>query len=126
MHHKLIVLVLISCISFSTQSVDDNEVEVEDVNPFKEAASAMFQNNGQMDLSGILGNLLQSGGAKQLGDMLLGAITKNNDITSQIMQGLGSILDQKEGGKGGLDPAVLGNVMSKCTCKICKYTGFRC
>lgn len=113
MQYKFTVLVILFFVKSSLQDIENNEVEVEDENPFKEAASAIFPGNGQADLTGLLNNFMQGGGAKQIGDMLLGAVTKN-DITSQIMQGLSSILEQKEGDKkGGLDPALLANVISK-------------
>lgn len=106
------ILVIITCFwatkttSSDVKTTSGNSID-EEINPFAEAAAAILQEQNAQNIGGILNNIVQSGGAKQIGDMLMNAATNEN--TGQILQGLGSMLG---GAQGQFDPSILGNVLS--------------
>lgn len=87
MSYKLIyLLVTFSLFQISKQDINDNEIEVEDVNPFAEAASSLFKEHNAENIGGVIGQFMQSGDGKQLGDMLMSGLSNNNGAASQILQ----------------------------------------
>lgn len=106
------LLVIAAFAKVTLQDVSDNEVD--EKNPFVDAAADFLQNQDNLqNLGSLVGNFIQSGGGKQIGDLLMGAATNNGAATAQILQGLGAMMNQNaQGGKPGLDPALLGTVLS--------------
>lgn len=108
---QALILVILLLVKLSVQDTQDNEVD--DKNAFAEvAANFLKDQNNMQNIGSMMSNLMQSEGGKQIGDMLMGMAGNNGEATSQVLQGLGSILTQNADGKGGLDPAMLGNVLS--------------
>lgn len=106
-----LVIAFLVVIKTSTQDTLDNEIN--DKNAFAEAASDFLKDQKNVqNIGSMMNNFMQSEGGKQIGDMLMGMATNNGDATAKVLQGLGSILSQKQDGKGGLDPAMLGSVLS--------------
>lgn len=101
----LIVFVLRLTLS-ATQNINTNKIE-DDPNPFAEAADA-FMKDGGAQLGDMVSNLMQSKEGQQLGGMLMDAAL-NSGGAAQLLSGLGSMIGNKDG--GGLDPALLSNVM---------------
>lgn len=113
------LFLLISMARMSIQGISDNKADTDDMNPFAEAASAFFQDGNAAGnlgaVGGLISNFIQSEGGKQLGDMIMGAATNNGAATGQILAGIGTLLSAQNsggGGAGGVDPALLSNVLS--------------
>lgn len=108
---QVLFLVITLLVKVSVQNTQDNEVD--DKNAFAEAATNFLKDqNNMQNIGSIMSNLMQSEGGKQIGDMLMGMAGNNGDATAKVLQGLGSVLNQNADGKGGLDPAMLGSVLS--------------
>ncbi|RZB73453.1 uncharacterized protein BDFB_004767 [Asbolus verrucosus] len=101
---KQLILVILVIVNPSFEGTTDNRIE--DVDPLDEAKAAIWKEQNAQNIGGMLNNLMQSDGAKQLGDMLVNAA--GGESGKQILQGLGSILGQGQ----NLDPSVLGAAMS--------------
>ncbi|KAJ8968181.1 hypothetical protein NQ314_002440 [Rhamnusium bicolor] len=154
----LLLLVILSIVNTSLQDTNDNEVDVEDINPLAEAASAILKEQNAENIGAMVNNFMQSGGAAQLGGMLskfgsenagqllqgLGSLMSSSkkeqdedDTGGKLLEGLGSIVGAlqgtggggeggallqglgsllggqgEQGGQGGIDPAIIGSVIS--------------
>lgn len=114
---SLFFISLSQCQNIHTNRIDDldNEIHVEnskeDVNPFAEVASAFMQGDHGGDLGGMLNNFIQADGGKTIGNMLMGAVSQNEDATSQILSGIGSMLSNNDAG-AALNPSLIGNMIS--------------
>ncbi|EFA10266.1 hypothetical protein TcasGA2_TC012466 [Tribolium castaneum] len=94
------LLVILVITSPSLQDLANNQID-DDVNPFAEAKAEILKEQNLQNIGGMINNLMQSDGAKQLGDILTNAASGEN--AGEILQGLGSVLGQSK----GLDPSML-------------------
>lgn len=109
---NIIFLVIAALAKTTLQNTADNEVD--DSNPFIDAAAGFLQDQDNLqNLGSLMSNFIQAGGGKHIGNMLVGAAQNNGGATAQILQGLSSIMTpNSQEGKTGLDPALLGSVLS--------------
>lgn len=66
----LLILVTLAIVQRSYQSLDDNEVDGEDTNPWAEAASAVLKEQNVQNIGSMVSSFLENGGAKHIGDLL--------------------------------------------------------
>lgn len=116
------LLVIFILLGSSLQDTSDNQID--EPNPFAEAAAEILKSQNAQSIGGMLNNLLQSDGGKQLGDILNNDVVKNlGSMIGKDPNIVGSMLDlfqpasQKEEGGDGFDPSfflqLLGNVMGQ-------------
>ncbi|PSN58281.1 hypothetical protein C0J52_00110 [Blattella germanica] len=118
-------VIVLTVIVFTNAQATEQQQTNEEANPLIEAATALLQDHLQnqggaggagQGLGGMLQNLMQSDGGRQLGDMLLGAAKSNNGGgAADIISGLGSLLaatGQGKSGEGGLDPQLIGQMVN--------------
>lgn len=97
------VLVFTLLLSLTKQETSDNEVD-DKVSAFADVAQSLLQDQ---NIGSLVNNFIQSDGGRQLGSAVMGAM--NN---GQVMEGLGSILSQAGGNKGGFDPSMIMNMLA--------------
>lgn len=96
----LIVTILVVA---TKQDSSNNEVD-DKAGAFADVAQSLLQNQ---DLGSLVNNFIQSDGGRQLGSVLMGAMSNG-----QVMEGLGNVLSQAGGGsKGGFDPSIITSVL---------------
>lgn len=114
----LVTLVLSSNIVPSLQNYEDNEVEVEEVNPFAEVAAQILKEKNGANIASMISGFMQSGGAQNLISDAISNIGAEN--AGNLLQGIGSIISSMNGegnggggggGGGGFDPTVLNAVL---------------
>lgn len=83
-----LVIVVINHLQLSiTEDVKENEIYVEDEsNVLANAASEFLKSQNVDDLGGMLGDFIQSGGGKQIGEMLMSGLTNNGDTSTKILK----------------------------------------
>lgn len=109
MYKLIILLVTFTIVKSTAQNTNKKSVE-NNLNEYAELASSFLKEQNAESIGGLLSNLVQSDGGKQLSDMLMNM--GNNNNANQILQGIGSIISQGSGSKGGFDPEMIGNVLN--------------
>ncbi|CAG9841054.1 unnamed protein product [Diabrotica balteata] len=95
--NTLILLVIVSLFSQSLQDVHNNEIDVDEPNLYKEAASDIKREQNQVNIGGLMKNIMDNGGNDLLGT-IMSEIGKEGG--GDILEGLGSMLTgDKQGGK---------------------------
>ncbi|XP_028127925.1 uncharacterized protein LOC114324318 isoform X2 [Diabrotica virgifera virgifera] len=95
--NTLILLVIVSLFSQSLQDVHNNEIDVDEPNLYKEAASDIKREQNQVNIGGLMKNIMDNGGSDLLGS-IMSEIGKEGG--GDILEGLGSMLTgDKQGGK---------------------------
>ncbi|XP_072398895.1 uncharacterized protein [Diabrotica undecimpunctata] len=95
--NTLILLVIVSLFSQSLQDVHNNEIDVDEPNLYKEAASDIKREQNQVNIGGLMKNIMDNGGSDLLGT-IMSEIGKEGG--GEILEGLGSMLTgDKQGGK---------------------------
>lgn len=107
------VLILVIAVLAKNTIQDETDNEVDDKNVFADAAVNFLKDQQNLKhIGSAMNDFIQSGGGKQLGDMLMGAASGDNGAAAgQILQGLGSLMSQNQKGKGGFDPSLIGSVL---------------
>lgn len=85
----LVIVVIINQLQLSlTENVKDNEINVEDEPNvlLADAASEYLKNQNVDNLSDMFGDFIQSGGGKQIGDMLMSGLASNGDSSKKILK----------------------------------------
>ncbi|XP_018329619.1 uncharacterized protein LOC108739978 [Agrilus planipennis] len=107
--HFLVIFTILFQSSSSDDDVKSNSIEEGNLETYAEVASDLLQDPNVQNLGSVVNDFIQSEGGKNIGDALLGSINKEA-AAQQILQGLGSIINQKEG-QGVDTSSILGNVI---------------
>lgn len=72
---------------YLTQNVEENEIDGEDQsNPLFDAASEFLKGQNMDNIGGMIGDFIETGGGKQLGDMLMSGLSGKEDVSQQILK----------------------------------------
>ncbi|KAF2892609.1 hypothetical protein ILUMI_13567 [Ignelater luminosus] len=110
MKTRLTIILMIFALGTASSNDAKKDTLENDIHAYAQMASSFLNEANTDNLGGIISNLVQSEGGKQLGDMLMGM--GNNKNTNQILQSLGSLISQSGGANGGFDPTILTSMLN--------------
>lgn len=110
----LVIFTLLIESSFHNKLDDDLNAD-DNINPFQDITDGILSEQNADNIGAVISNLVQSGGAQQLGNMLLGAV--QHDKSGKLLDGLGSLL--KSTG-ANLDPSMLGDLANMLSTNVKK------